>query len=71
MMKMVKQMKVKKLYTCEICRSDFAEKESAIQCEKSHKQIETIKDTRYSANMPYPHKVLIKFKDGHEIWFKC
>lgn len=20
---------------------------------------------------PYPHKVLIKFKDGHEIWFKC
>ena len=26
---------------------------------------------KYSANMPYPHKVLIKFKDGHEIWFKC
>lgn len=68
---MVKQMKVKKLYTCEICKTDFAEKESAIECEKSHKQIEAIKDTRYSANMPYPHKVLIKFKDGHEIWFKC
>ena len=55
----------------ELARLLLKVNEKAIECEKSHKQIEAIKDTRYSANMPYPNKVLIKFKDGHEIWFKC
>ena len=63
-------MKVKRLYTCEISRSDYADKEGAVQCEKSHKLVSEIKDTRYSANFAYPHKVLVKFKDGHEIWYR-
>lgn len=29
-------MKEKKLYTCEICNTDYADKEKAKQCEKGH-----------------------------------
>ena len=47
-----------------------ADKENAIKCEKSHKQVSEIKDTRYSANFAYPNKILVRFKDGHEIWYK-
>ena len=25
---------------------------------------------RYSANGAYPHKILVKFKDGHDIWYR-
>lgn len=30
-------MKEKKLYTCEICHTDYAEKSRCAECEKSHK----------------------------------
>jgi len=33
-------MKEKKLYTCEICNTDYADKEKAKQCEKGHKLLE-------------------------------
>jgi hypothetical protein len=33
-------MKEKKLYTCEICNTDYADKEKAKQCEKEHKLLE-------------------------------
>lgn len=63
-------MEVKRLYTCEFCRSDYADKENAIKCEKTHKKVSEIKDTRYSAGFAYPYKVLVKFEDGHEIWYR-
>lgn len=63
-------MKIKKLYTCDICGTDYADKENAAKCEKLHKLVSEIKDTRYSAKYAYPHKILVKFKDGHEIWYK-
>lgn len=28
------------LYTCQICNTDYADKEKAIACEKSHKTLE-------------------------------
>lgn len=30
------------LYTCQICNTDYADKEKAIACEKSHKALEEI-----------------------------
>ena len=33
-------MREKKLYTCEICNTDYSDKGEAIQCEKSHKLLE-------------------------------
>ena len=30
----------KKLYTCEICNTDYSDKEKAMQCEKGHKLLE-------------------------------
>lgn len=32
-------MKEKKLHTCEICNTDYADKEEAIKCEKNHSMI--------------------------------
>lgn len=33
-------MTEKKLYTCDICKTDYADKEKAKQCEKNHKLLE-------------------------------
>lgn len=37
-------MKEKKLYTCEICHTDYAEKFACKQCEQNHKTNLAIKD---------------------------
>lgn len=34
-------MTEKKLYTCDICKTDYADKEKAKECEKNHKVLET------------------------------
>lgn len=33
-------MTEKKLYTCDVCKTDYADKEKAKQCEKNHKLLE-------------------------------
>ena len=33
-------MTEKKLYTCDICKTDYADKEKAKDCEKNHKLLE-------------------------------
>ena len=40
-------MKEKKLYTCEICHTNYADKNSAIECEKYHCVDFTIIGKRY------------------------
>ena len=34
-------MITKKLYTCQFCNTDYADKEKAMECEKNHKVLET------------------------------
>lgn len=40
-------MKEKKLYTCEICHTDYAERFACKQCEQNHKTKLTIKSMRF------------------------
>lgn len=40
-------MKQKTLYTCEICHTDFKEKQKALECEKHHSKKLEIVDKRY------------------------
>lgn len=63
-------MTEKKLYTCDICHTDYADKEKAKVCEKNHKVSTVIKDFRYKPNCGYPNKILVKFVDGMERWYK-
>lgn len=65
-------MKEKKLYTCEICNTDYADKEKAKDCEKTHKSLETA--TIIGEYQPItvntqgtPHKIKVKFK-GTDTW---
>ena len=65
-------MKEKKLYTCEICNKDYADKEKAIECEKTHKLLETA--TIVGEYNPItvnaqglPQKIRVKFK-GYDSW---
>lgn len=59
-------MREKKLYTCEICNTDYSDKEKARQCEKSHKLLEkaTIVGEYHSVGMfpsGEPYKIRVKF----------
>ena len=65
-------MREKKLYTCEICNTDYAEEEIAVKCEKNHKLLEkaTIEGEYKSMNMDRsgkPYKIRVKFP-GCNIW---
>ncbi len=59
-------MREKKLYTCEICNTDYSDKEKAKKCEKGHKLLE--KATIVGEYKPVtmvpkgePHKIRVKF----------
>lgn len=63
-------MTEKKLYTCDICGTDYANKEEAEKCEKKHTVSTVIKDLRYNAHEKYPYKIAVKFTDGKTIWYR-
>ena len=67
-------MKTKKLYECELCHTNYSEKEKAEQCEKCHQKVVAVADTRYlSYNLDQsgvPIKICIKFTNGKNIWFR-
>ena len=62
----------KTLYTCQICNTDYADKEKAIACEKNHKALEgatfvgEYKSKRQTAD-GCPVKIRVKFK-GYDEW---
>ena len=62
----------KTLYTCQICNTDYADKEKAIACEKSHKTLEgaTFAGEYKPKGMigdGHPVKIRVKFK-GSDKW---
>ena len=64
-------MKVKKLYTCEICKTDYASPEKAFECEKNHKLLETativgVYKSMNAIKEGIPTKIRVKFKDMDE-----
>ena len=64
-------MTEKVIYTCDICKTNYASEEKAIQCEKNHKLLETatIVGVYKSINsIPdgLPLKIRIKFKGMDE-----
>lgn len=63
-------MKEQKLYVCELCGTQYKDKDKALECEEVHKVIGKIKNVSYHANGDYPDRVEISFSDGKRIWYK-
>ncbi len=65
-------MKKKELYTCEICCTDYADKENALNCEKGHRVIAETegKFNAISNNGEYPKVINVKFDNGTTLQYK-
>ena len=72
-------MKPKTLYTCEICNTDFANKNDAIACENHHSKKLTIVGARYlplRASQKsdivngFPITITVQNEDGEEVIYK-
>ena len=66
-------MTEKKLYTCDICHTDYADKDKAKKCEQNHKLLAkaTIIGEYKSMNSitnGIPNKIKVKFSGSNE-WF--
>ena len=70
-------MKEKTLYTCEICHTNYADKKSAIECEKYHCVDFTIIEKRYrpknkiiaSTIDRLPVSIRIEDEKGNKVFF--
>lgn len=67
-------MKEVKHYICEICATEYKEKQKCQQCEKSHcKVLEIVKAKYISFNnnvKGYPVSIAVKMSDGTEQIYK-
>ncbi len=63
-------MKEKKLYTCEICHTDYADKVRCRECEKSHNTGLQIKACEYRPicihSDGFPYSITVSTADGEE-----
>nr|DAY18884.1 MAG TPA: C2H2 type zinc-finger protein [Caudoviricetes sp.] len=67
-------MKIKTIYTCELCGTSYSDKGRAEQCEKTHKTGLKIARAGY---LPYEHNakgfpnwILVRSKDGEEVKYR-
>ena len=54
-------------YKCEQCRMVYADKDSALECERGHKFATKIVSVHYVPQYPsasYPNRILVEFNDG-------
>lgn len=71
-------MKTKTLYTCEICHTDYTDKQQATQCEKSHHTELKIISMRFlpvtvpvmSDKDGFPVTITVKNKHGDTMTYK-
>ena len=66
-------MTEKKLYTCDICHTDYSDKEKAKECEKNHKLLEKATiigeyKSIVTIRNGIPTKIRVKFPCSDE-WF--
>ena len=68
-------MKEKTLYTCEICHTNYADKKSAIECEKYHCVDFTIIEKHYrpkgiGSNIDrFPVSITLEDEKGNKVFF--
>lgn len=64
----------KKLYQCEFCNTQYADKTVCEECEKSHILPLSIGESRYKSkkcdSSGYPVTLTVRMSDGEEIVYK-
>jgi len=67
-------MKTIEKYLCEVCNTEYADKQQAEACEKNHKKPVKIVDVRFlpmrQNGTGYPVSVTIRMDDGKEVIYK-
>lgn len=67
-------MTEKKLYTCDICKTSYAEKQKAVECERNHKLLEkavVVGEYKSIGQFPKgePYRIRVKFP-GMDKWIE-
>lgn len=69
-----KAMKELKLFVCETCGTQYADKNACTSCEAAHKKPTGIVECAYKSNgiLPdgFPLKIRIDFGSGKSLWYK-
>lgn len=60
----------KKVYICDFCNTEYANKEDAQKCENEHIIIDEIWTYKICAHQKYPHEIEVCFADGTHRWYK-
>lgn len=67
-------MKQINLFVCELCGTQYADKQKAKDCEANHKIPEKIESCRYNSKNQnekgYPLSVSIRFKNGEVVQYR-
>ena len=67
-------MKEVRHYVCDICHTEYADKQACKRCEESHVRLERIKGAHYlpltQNGRGYPHKIDVCFEDGITLTYK-
>lgn len=67
-------MKELKLYVCEVCGTQYADRANAKVCEKSHKVPQRISGCKYLSRKQdqsgYPQKISVIFDDGKSVDYR-
>lgn len=67
-------MKIRTLYTCEICHTDYNNESDAVNCERTHMQKLSIVESKYLGyhldHSTFPIRIKIKNDNGDTIWYK-
>jgi len=53
-------------YQCEACGTQYADQESAQECERTHLALITIVSKDFFSKQKYPYKITLKFGDNQE-----
>lgn len=64
-------MKELKMYQCEVCGTQFADKKKAEECEHKHRKVIKMISAKYrpytSAKDGIPDNIIVEFDDGNKI----
>lgn len=67
-------MKKIELYACEVCGTQYAERQRCKECEGSHKKPLEIVGANYLSlgqnGKGYPHKIRVKMSDGQLVEYR-
>ena len=67
-------MKTVQHYICETCGTEYADKEQAQRCEKNHKKIDRIVESRYLSysqdQTGLPQTITVQMSDGKKATYK-